>query len=446
MVGCSDSSAQTPQTTPHLTTPPHVIVVAVNGLAIDQLSCYNDETSATSNIDQLAADGLKFARAYRDSDSSRLFSLAKTETTVETLVERFEEHLRRAKDASGAFIGLLNLSGPTQQIDDISTIDQQIGQLMSAINGTPASQDTLVIFCSTFPAQQPLVFETGLRVPVIAYWPRRIVGGGQSDLLIGLGDIMTTIGELTRSGEAVPTESISIVPTLLGRTDLQLQHEWMLWQWTSDNAQRQAIRSGGWKLLRNTDAKPWELYHLEKDPAETENLADARTELVARMEQLFLANAPKQSPQQVARQRLLKPARSLQPSTIGQVISESKPEFKGVAFDEDAVLMGAVSGLDPNGALHLNLVWDLQAKRRPVRFVHVCGADGKIISQVKANAELFGETESRKQILDYMKIPSEQMQQAQSVKIGFYDERRKCAWIADGTGLKKWRFDVWTAE
>ena len=444
MIECKDSSAQKTQATP-----PHVIVVAIDGLAIGQLGCYDSETSATPNIDQLAAEGLKFNRAYRDSDPKDLLSLNKSETTVATLVESFEDHLGREDNVSSPFIGLLNLSMPSQQLDDLSTIDRQVGQLMSAINKSTASQNTLVIFCSTFSAQQQGVYEDGLRVPVIARWPNNIEAGGQSDLLIGLGDIRATIDELTSDSEVDATDSISLVPTLFGSNDLQLQHEWMLWQWTSEGAKRQAIRSGGWKLLRNSVAKPWELYHLKSDPAETENLASERTNLVARMEQLFVAKASKQSTQtaqQTFRQRLLKPADSLQPLTIGGVISDSKPEFKGVAFDKDAVLMGAVSGLDSDGALHLNMVWDLQTGRRPVRFIHLCDADGQIVSQVKANDELFRETETRKQILDYVQIPSEQMQQARSVKIGFYEAQRKNAVVADGSGLKKWRFDIWTAE
>ena len=429
--------------------PPHVIVVAVDGLAIDQLGCYGDKTSATPNIDQVAADGLKFTRAYRDifdREPTALFPLARSEAAVAPLIGRFEDYLGQAQDGSLPFIGLLNLNMPGQQPDNVSAIDRQVGQLMSAVQKSSASQNTLVIFYSTVRKQQRGVYEDNMRVPLIARWPGIIADGSQSDLLISLNDIEATISALTGGSTVKDSESLSLVPTMLSALDLQIQHEWMLWQWTSQGAQRQAIRSGGWKLLRNTDAAPWELYHLEKDPKETKDLAGERTDLVARMEQLFLANATKQPPQQPVRQRLLKPTNGLQPSTIGQVISDSKSEFKGVAFDNDAVLMGAVSGLDSNGALHLNMVWDLQTGRRPVRFIHVCDADGQIISQVKANAELFGETESRKQILDYIEISSEQMQQARSVKIGFYGPQRKNAVVADGSGVKKWRFDIWTAE
>ena len=446
LVKCKDSSAQPTTTTP--IAPPHVIVVAIDGLAIDQLGCYGDKTPATPNIDQVAADGVKFARAYRDRfdrGPTDLLPLAKSETTVDALVGRFKDHLRQAKGGSLPFIGLLNLTMPSQQAESVSAIDQQVGQMMSAIQKSSASQDTLVIFYSTLRTQQG-VYEVDLRVPVIARWPSGIEAGRTIDLLVTLNDITSTIGELTGGSKVKDSESLSLVPTMLSQPELQRQHEWLLWQWTSEGAKRQAIRSGGWKLLRTTDAEPWELYHLENDPTETNDQAGKRTDLVARMEQLFLAKADTRPPQPPVRQRVLKPTNGLQPSTIGQVISDSKSEFKGVAFDNDAVLMGAVSGLDSNGALHLNMVWDLQTGRRPVRFIHVCDADGQIISQVKANAELFGETESRKQILDYVEISSEQMQQAQSVKIGFYDERRKCAWIADGTGLKKWRFDVWTAQ
>ena len=127
--------------------------------------------------------------------------------------------------------------------------------------------------------------EGGLRVPLIIAWPgnRQIRGGGISDDLAHVTDILPTLTELagvpvhggTWQGKTVePVTGRSLVPVLTGRAgsvhgDTPLGYE------LSGNA---ALFRGDYKLVRNlapTGDGRWRLYDMKRDPGETRDLAAA---------------------------------------------------------------------------------------------------------------------------------------------------------------------------
>ncbi len=125
-------------------------------------------------------------------------------------------------------------------------------------------------------------YEGGINTPMIVTWPNKIGKNGFTEFPGHFIDFMPTLIEITGAeypeewnGEAlVPMQGESFLPTLLGEE--QEREKPLFWQWQEGKA----IRKGNMKLVTLGEDSPWELYDLEKDPAETTNLSDRYPELV----------------------------------------------------------------------------------------------------------------------------------------------------------------------
>ena len=106
-------------------------------------------------------------------------------------------------------------------------------------------------------------------------------------------------------------------------------------------------------------------------------------------------------------------------------------------------MKGATCKVDSEGNLHLNFAWDLKAGRRVKRFIHVCDEQGKVILQGPLDEQLFSEPEKSKQVLDYAALRASELESANSVAIGFFDQQRKSAMVSNGPQAKRARLTVW---
>ena len=131
--------------------------------------------------------------------------------------------------------------------------------------------------------------EGGINVPLIVRWPD-VIGdaGGITDQLAHVIDLMPTF--LEAAGVEQPTEfngspvhpvdGTSLLPVLKGGSRKPASE--LYWQWSRGRA----IRQGRWKLVAVRD-EPWELYDLEADGTELNDLANAQPERVAELERLW---------------------------------------------------------------------------------------------------------------------------------------------------------------
>jgi arylsulfatase len=137
------------------------------------------------------------------------------------------------------------------------------------------------------------VHEGGISTPLIAHWPRGIAADRRNDLVrtpAHLIDIMATCLDLAGagypaeySGEKIqPLEGVSLRPLFEGKTFVRQQPIFF------EHEGNRAVREGPWKLVAKGPLGVWELYDIEADRTERNDLAgklpEKRDELVQKWE------------------------------------------------------------------------------------------------------------------------------------------------------------------
>jgi arylsulfatase A-like enzyme len=195
----------------------------------------------------------------------------------------------------------------------VRMIDRQVGEILWLLEDLGIDEKTIVFFCSdnggtrirhrTFNSNLDLrgqkgdLYEGGLRIPLLVRWPKHIRPESRSDLLCYFPDIMPTLAELAGTTADLPADidGISIVPTLLGKPERQRRHDFLYWEYPQCNFREKtfspehvstAVRRKKWKAVRPAASAPWELYNLETDPSESNDLAKSQPDILAEMERL----------------------------------------------------------------------------------------------------------------------------------------------------------------
>src|SRR5262249_37949836 len=124
------------------------------------------------------------------------------------------------------------------------------------------------------------LYEGGIRIPFLARWPGKIKAGATSDLPAAFYDVLPTLCDLSRAAPPKDIDGVSILPTLLGKSD-QKKHEFLYWEFPASGGQ-QAVRLGDWKGVRQDLFKgktEIQLYNLAQDVGEKKDMAGQHAEV-----------------------------------------------------------------------------------------------------------------------------------------------------------------------
>jgi len=213
-------------------------------------------------------------------------------------VQRTEEGWTRWK-SSGTAETLEKFEGMTLPVDE------GVGMIRAALEKHGLAKDTLILFLTDngptleapsgnpkWRGQKGSLYEGGHKAPFIAWWPGKIAPGAESDAPAMTIDLMPTMLSLAgvKPNAERPSDGVDLSGLLLrGEPPTPRPLYWAAL--ANDGARSEAMREGPWKLVVNhPEAKPGgfeneqiELYRLDTDPSEANDLASLETARAAAM-------------------------------------------------------------------------------------------------------------------------------------------------------------------
>ncbi len=223
----------------------------------------NEYGRATGNGMQVPTDEPYSTQSWPAPEKNKAAMITRMDTDVGRLVEKLKE----LKIDDNTIIFFTSDNGPHRE----GGVDPKFFNSAGGLRGIKRD-----------------LYEGGIRVPMIVRWPARIKPGQVSDFVWTLWDFLPTAAEVARTKPSEPLDGISVLPLLTGREQTN-HHEFLYWEFHERGFQ-QAVRMGDWKAVRPQAGEPLELYHLQADRTEKENVAEEHPEVVAKIEK-YLASA-----------------------------------------------------------------------------------------------------------------------------------------------------------
>jgi uncharacterized sulfatase len=195
----------------------------------------------------------------------------------------------------------------------LKTMDEQLAPRFDRVRDDRRLSDNTLILLASDNGPEPgagtseplsgakgLLYEGGIRSPLIVWGPGLIEpaarGATNRSTIVSSIDLVASL--MTLANLTAPSDyhcdGEDLLAALIGRSNAQRSRP-LFWRRPPDRPGPAdaphpdlAIRDGPWKLLTNVDGSGTELYHLEDDPAESQNLASRRPRVGERLKQQVL--------------------------------------------------------------------------------------------------------------------------------------------------------------
>jgi arylsulfatase A-like enzyme len=169
----------------------------------------------------------------------------------------------------------------------IELIDENVGRILDVLEQTGQRKNTIVIFTSDhgdmtgdhgLVAKGCRFYDPLVRVPLIFSWPDRFKAGLRSQALVELTDIVPTLLEV--NGLSIPDriQGRTLLAILEGRADPHEHRDFVrsVFYRVTEGPQSYAtmLRTRRYKIVNYHGHNPGELFDLETDPYEFDNLWD----------------------------------------------------------------------------------------------------------------------------------------------------------------------------
>lgn len=248
--------------------------------------------------DRLTDEALKYIKGQKDNPFFLYFS----HYSVHTPIQAKDSLINKYK---GKTPGEINNHATYAAM--IESTDESVGRVMKELERLGKLENTLVVFFSDNGGYGPvtsmsplkgskgMLYEGGIRVPMIVSWPKKIKKSRVCDIPVIGTDFYPTFIELAgaEKGQQI-LDGESLLPILLSE-DAKLKRKALYWHfpaylkmyrgmekshgyWRTTPAS--AIRKGDWKLIEYFEDNSLELYNLKEDIGETQNLVKTKPEKV----------------------------------------------------------------------------------------------------------------------------------------------------------------------
>lgn len=187
----------------------------------------------------------------------------------------------------------------------LKIIDDGVGMILNKLVEMGIDKNTMIVFTSDNGGEtrvtdnaplrggKSMLYEGGIREPLIIYQPGRISGGRVIDTPVVNYDMYPTL--ISFAGGKLPESQFidgqNLVPRLTGKTKKGDDSRIFCWHYPLEEKHflggrsAGAIRAGEWKLIEFFDTGEKELYNLKNDPGETKNLFKQNTTQATNLQQ-----------------------------------------------------------------------------------------------------------------------------------------------------------------
>ena len=257
--------------------------------------CDNDSIKRWKRTEYFVDKSIDFIKRHKDSP----FYLNLWPDDMHTpWVPEFKQKERKSWETKEAFSPVLG------------EMDKQIGRFIKALDDMGLSENTIIIFTSdngpapSFKAVRSAylrgtknsLYEGGIRMPFIVKYPKKIKPGrvNNSSVLCAV-DLYPTLCSVAgiKTEKNYKGDGQNYAKVLLGKSEAKRKTD-LMWDFGRnkhfgfpgnpyDRSPHLAIRSGKWKLLVNGDGSDAQLYDMELDKFEKNNIAGEHPELVAKL-------------------------------------------------------------------------------------------------------------------------------------------------------------------
>lgn len=181
----------------------------------------------------------------------------------------------------------------------ITALDEQMGRLRSELRKLKIEDNTMLWFCSDngpegkdgkrgryrgsagpFRGRKRSLFEGGVRVPALLEWPAKVKGGQITDIPCCTSDYFPTVLEtlgFKMKGQPEPIDGVSLVPLIEGN----MSERPMPIGFQSGN--QVSLTDNRYKIYSSNKGKKYMLFDLIDDPAEKNDLAAEKPQIVEKM-------------------------------------------------------------------------------------------------------------------------------------------------------------------
>lgn len=208
----------------------------------------------------------------------------------------------------------------------IEGMDKSLGDLMHLLQEKNIENNTIILFISdnggfsmaprsgnAFTQNLPLksgkgsLYEGGIRVPMLVKWPGIVKAGSVAHQYIIIEDFFPTILQMAGINHYKKVQQIdgkSFMP-VLKKPELKDDKRELIWhfpnKWIKEDGQginyKSAIRKGNWKLIYNMKSGTKELYNLESDIGEQNDLSGQYPSLLKKLSAILSDNLRKRKAQ-----------------------------------------------------------------------------------------------------------------------------------------------------
>jgi arylsulfatase A-like enzyme len=188
-----------------------------------------------------------------------------------------------------------NGGSPATYAAMMKSLDDAIGNIMSALDDMQLSKNTLVIFTNDNGGERfsdmggltnskMSVWEGGIRVPAFLRWPGKIEPGKTTSQVAITMDWTATIlaAAGTKPQKEFPLDGINLLPILTSeKQNIERELYWRVFQ----RKNQKAVRYGDWKFIQDENGE--HLFNIANDQAEKNDLKDTNKAMAEKLKKML---------------------------------------------------------------------------------------------------------------------------------------------------------------